>query len=110
MEEKKLKIDSFLGINQVMGDAVAPLGMSRYTYGLYVEDESLERIGGKMCLHSSMKKNSMVIDITHLKFSDDVQYVMVHHSSSRELYDTADFDTSSGTADGIDEYGVGDNK
>ena len=109
MEEKQLQIDKFIGINQVIGDPIIPPGAARHVYGLYAEGDSLQRIGGKMCLHSSMKTQAQVMGITHVRFSAGREFVLIHHSTSRDLYDTDDLDTETETVVGIDEYGIGDN-
>jgi hypothetical protein len=102
---EEFNIERFEGVNQAFKDLVLPPGGVRWSYGLIDDEDVLTRVGGKLCLPSSMKPFTQVIDLHHLRFEDD-EFVLVHHSSSRELFDTEDLDADTESPDGILEYGV----
>lgn len=109
MPTEELNIERFDGVIQTFGDAVLPPGAVHWSYGLIDDGDTMGRIGGKMCLPSSMKPFTQVMDVHHLVFADD-EFVLVHHSSSRELFDTEDLDAEVEAPDGISEYGLGDHR
>lgn len=109
MATEEMNIERFEGVNQAFGDAVLPAGATRWSYGFIDDEDALTRIGGKLCLPSSMNSYGQVIDLHHLEFESE-EYVLVHHTSQRELYDTEDLDVEVSTADGVEEYGLGDHQ
>jgi len=109
MPTEELNIERFEGVIQTFGDAVLPGGAVKWAYGVIDDGDVLSRIGGKMCLASSMKPFAQVIDVHHLPFEDN-DFVLVHHASSRELFDSGDLETEVASVDGITEYALGDHR
>lgn len=105
MPTEELNIESFEGVNQVFKDSALKPGAVHWSYGLIDDEDTMGRIGGKVCLASSSKPHNMVIDIHHLEFAGD-EFVLVHHGSARELFEPADLDAEPTTADGIKEYAI----
>lgn len=104
-DKKKLVIDEFAGSVQTIDDVLLPPGAVPWLFGLIdIRENKLARIGGKLCLNDSSLSYEAVIDLEQLEFRDE-NFVYVHHSSQREIVESADL-TPIGTApDGIEEYG-----
>lgn len=101
---RKIVIDDFSGVAQVLDDALLPTNLVKWVYGcIDTTEQYMVRLGGKYPLLNCSTQNESVVSIGQITFASS-SYIITQSTSHRELHDTPDAVIE--TYDGIDEYAI----